>query len=408
MHNVTALAANGTYPAGKTLRFNATFSEPVFVDQGREPALTLDFTGTPRNATYVRGNGSASLVFEYTPQLGDNSARLDYNGTGALRGIIEDGAGNRATSLTLAPPGEPGSLGHSSRIKIDGIRPVVHNVTAVTPNGTYPAGRDVHVRATFSEPVFVERGREPALTLDFTGTPRNATYASGNETASLVFEYTPQLGDNSARLDYNGTGALRGIIEDGAGNRATSLTLAPPGEPGSLGHSSRIKIDGIRPVVHNVTAVTPNGTYPAGRDVHVRATFSEPVFVERGREPALTLDFTGTPRNATYASGNETASLVFEYTPQLGDNSARLDYNGTGALRGIIEDGAGNRATSLTLAPPGEPGSLGHSSRIKIDGDRPGVDSVMSPTANGTYGIGDSIRIDVAFDENVAVTGCRA
>ena len=57
------------------------------------------------------------------------------------------------------------------------------------------------------------------------------------------------------------------------------------------------------------------------------------------------------------------------------------------------------------MAAPGEPGSLGRTSEIATETDAPEVTTVSTQAASNTYGLGDSIRIDVTFDEDVAVTG---
>src|SRR6185312_15537094 len=71
---------------------------------------------------------------------------------------------------------------------------------------------------------------------------------------------------------------------------------------------------------------------------------------------------------------------------------------------GTIKDTATNDAT-LTLATPGAAGSLGNAKNIVIDTTAPTVSSVTSSTANGSYKAGDTVSIQVAFSENVTVTG---
>ena len=220
-----------------------------------------------------------------------------------------------------------------------------------------------------------------------------------------------QQNDTSDRLDYidsqnslwwgNPSGGADLQTFTGQGYRCF---LPNPGSSGSLSDGrTTIKVDGIRPFVRNVTAA--DGTHASGETVTVRVNFNEDVFVVQGSEPVLTLNFTGGPENATFSSGNGSRQLEFTRVLGTGDNAARLDYNGTGALQGgTIKDGAGND-WNMRLAAPGEPGSLGRTSNVKTDTDAPIVTSVESPTQSGTYGIGDSIQINVEFNEDVAVTG---
>src|SRR5439155_9859498 len=65
---------------------------------------------------------------------------------------------------------------------------------------------------------------------------------------------------------------------------------------------------------------------------------------------------------------------------------------------------AGNNAI-LTLATPGTAGSLGFNKNIVVDGIRPTVATVTSPSANGTYMIGNTVTVTVQFSETVTVTG---
>ena len=108
-----------------------------------------------------------------------------------------------------------------------------------------------------------------------------------------------------------------------------------------------------------------------------------------------------------YASGTGTTTLTFNYTVASGHTSNDLDYSSASALTlnsGTIKDAAGNAAT-LTLASPGATNSLGANKAIVIDGIAPTVSSVSSPTADGTYKIGDVIAVTTTFSEAVTVTG---
>jgi hypothetical protein len=163
--------------------------------------------------------------------------------------------------------------------------------------------------------------------------------------------------------------------------------------------------DTVVPTVTNVTSSTPDGTYNFGDTISIQVTFSEPVFVVGA--PTLTLETGAVDRTAAYASGSGTNTLTFNYTVQGGDTSGDLDYISTAALAlagGLIRDLSGNNAT-LTLPAPGAAGSLGANKALVIDGVLPTVINVSSTTAAGTYGIGDTISIQVQFSEAVNVVG---
>ena len=98
-----AIPARGTYRPGDVLTFTATMSEPVNVTG--TPALTLTIGNRARQATYVSGSGTSTLVFRYVVQPGDSAPRgITIAGRLVLAGgSILDLAGNRVTPTFTAP-----------------------------------------------------------------------------------------------------------------------------------------------------------------------------------------------------------------------------------------------------------------------------------------------------------------
>lgn len=124
------------------------------------------------------------------------------------------------------------------------------------------------------------------------------------------------------------------------------------GEPESLSYGRSLAIDTTSPYIVNVTSTQPNGTYTIGSIIDVLIRFNNPVVVVNagvypnctltdsgvgesasslmsedvprtaavavsacGRLPVLLLDISGTKgnKNASYAGGNETTTLLFHY-----------------------------------------------------------------------------------------------
>jgi hypothetical protein len=162
----------------------------------------------------------------------------------------------------------------------------------------------------------------------------------------------------------------------------------------------------LTPLVYNVTSNTANGTYTPGATISIQLTFNTVVFVNTsGGTPTLALNSGGT---ASYSSGSGTKTLTFTYKVGAGDttNGDKLDYSSSSALilnGGIIQDAGGDNA-DLTLPYDGSTESLSDNTDIVID-TTPTVTNVSSSTANGTYGTGAAIPIQVTFNENVFVTG---
>ncbi|MHB1090829.1 MAG: hypothetical protein ACYC0U_07200, partial [Ilumatobacteraceae bacterium] len=157
--------------------------------------------------------------------------------------------------------------------------------------------------------------------------------------------------------------------------------------------------------VSGVSSSTADGAYKAGDLVSIQVTFTNPATVTG--VPQLQLETGTTDRLVNYSSGSGTTVLTFVYTVQAGDTSADLDYLSTTAL--TLNGGTISNSTTtvdqanLTLATPGAAGSLGANKAIVIDTTAPTVTGVSSSTANGTYGVGAAVSIQVTFSEAVTV-----
>ena len=146
-------------------------------------------------------------------------------------------------------------------------------------------------------------------------------------------------------------------------------------------------------------ATEDDGRFEAGDTVEAVLTFAEPVTVEGAPSVGLVLE--GAIRRAVYAAGSGTDVLTFRYTLGEGDgpwaraalagNSLRLDG-------GSIVSAGGGLAAALEHAGASGAG----------EADPPavtGVTVVSDAGSDATYGLGERIRVRVAFSEAVAVTG---
>jgi photosystem II stability/assembly factor-like uncharacterized protein len=271
----------------------------------------------------------------------------------------------------------------------------VMNVTSSNANGNYVTGQPISIQVTFSAAVTVTG--MPLLALNSGGT---ASYASGNGTTTLTFNYVVGGTDKSFHLDYTSANALTlngGSITSGA--TVVLLSLPVPGSADSLGASKSISINGT--TVTNVTSLNLDGEYTTGQTVSVQVTFSDNVTVTGS--PQLALNSSGTAILSSAAG----STLTFNYLVGAGDLSLHLDYISPSALTlngGTIKD-SGNTPAVLTLPAPGTAGSLGANKNISINHTIPMVISVTSLTPDGDYGIFNTILIEVDFSEPVFVTG---
>jgi len=107
------LPSNGNYQAGQSLDLTVHFDEPVIVGGGT-PSIPLTIGAVTRQAQYVSGSGTTSLLFRYVVVSGD----IDTDGIGIGAAItlntatIRDAAGNDATlALNGVPPSDGITVG---------------------------------------------------------------------------------------------------------------------------------------------------------------------------------------------------------------------------------------------------------------------------------------------------------
>ncbi len=396
---VTSEPSGGTYGAGEGIEVQITFSKVVHVTG--QPTLALSVGAATRPAAFLSGSGTEVLTFRYVVQAGD----FDEDGVsigagpGSLTGgTIQDGAGNDALRNFdgVAPdPNQP----HP----VDARRPTVDDVriASTAAEDVYGIGDAIKVEMTFSEVVHVTG--EPALALSVGAATRPAAFLSGSGTEVLTFRYVVQAGDfdEDGVSIAAGPGSLTGgAIQDRAGNDARRTFAALAADRRHL-----VIADVTPPTVEDiaVTSEPSGGTYGAGEGIDVQIAFSEAVHVTG--QPALALSVGAATRPAAFLSGSGTEVLTFRYVVQAGDydEDGVSIGAGPGSLTGgTIQDGAGNDALRNFdgLAPdPDRP--------HPVDARRPTVDDVRiaSTTAEGVYGVGDAILVQVVFSEIVHVTG---
>ncbi|WP_426809186.1 DUF4347 domain-containing protein [Pseudomonas sp. WOUb67] len=391
---VTSVAAQGLDRAvkvGDEVLISMVWDQVVNVDlTSGSPSLLLETGLIDRNATYVSGSGSNTLVFKYTVQAGDISADLDFQSTAALQmngAVISNNTSDLAV-LTLPTVGGADSLGGRSNIVVDGVVPVVASVSAPS-DGTYIIGQNLDFTVNFSENVQVDTtGGVPriAVTLDTGGTVY-ADYVAGSGGSALVFRLTVASG----QLDSNGVtlgGSVQlngGSIRDSAGND-TVVTL------NSVASTANVHVDGVVPVVASVTAPL-DGNYKAG-DVLTFTVNASEALQTGALAPRLVLDVGGVTRYATYVSGSGGAALVFQYTVQVGDNDGDGIAVNSLDLRGEqLTDLAGNDL-NLTL------NSVGSTAGVVVDTTAPSAGSIVRIDASPNTG--SSVSYTVTFDEDVS------
>ena len=371
----------GTYFNNQNLDFSVVFSENVTVTG--ISTIPLVIGSSSKNAVYVSGTGTNTLIYRYTVVGGD----LDTNGIAVSSPIslaagasIKDQAGNIPASLGFTPP-------TTSAVLVDGT---IASISSITPpaDGVYKTGQNVDFVVNYSRDVFVTG--TPKLQLDIAGATAYANYISGSSTPNLTFRYVVQAGSK----DTNGIGLTSpliltvGTITDSSLNNATLNFTAPT--------TSGVLIDGIDLVISSITPPADK-YYGFGEHLDFSVNYNNSAVVTG--TPRIQLTVGSSTLYATYVSGSGTPILVFRYSVGATD----LDIDGIDTVgttldlnSGTIKDEFGDNA-DLAMTATNYPNK-------KVDGIVPTITSVSAP-ANGTYGKDQNLDFVVTTSEPMNVTG---
>ena len=226
---ITSSPSDGweAYRANQTVEVALSFDMDVVVEGDVTAGLSLGLKGgnwdeALRQATYLRGSGTDTLVFGYTIVPGD----MDRKGIRIAVGSVFDNPlsrlGGSGTVKAKGTDVEGHSMfrgtNHLRKHKVDTEPPTVSSVsiTSRPANGeAYLVGEVVSVEVAFSEEVILSG--DVWLDLDIGGAARQATLQPVPERSfvnSLVFQYTVQQGDEDA--DGIGIGA-NSLVRNGGG-----------------------------------------------------------------------------------------------------------------------------------------------------------------------------------------------
>ncbi|MES2943070.1 MAG: FG-GAP-like repeat-containing protein [Pseudomonadota bacterium] len=435
---VTSATPNGSHAAGSVITLHITFSENVIVNStGGAPTLKLETGAIDRFATYAGGSGTSTLVFTYTVLAGDTSADLDFNSAAALElngSTIRDAVGNNAV-LALAAPGGTGSLAASAALVIDTTTPhgalapaVVFAAALTNPHGLGNAGRDaspslVDIDGDGDLDAFVGNLAGNTLVYLNTGTAGSPAFATATTNPYGLGDVGNIASPGFADID--GDGDLDAFIGTKAGDIRVYLNTGTASSPAFA-----------------AAVVNPWGLASAGFSV-------SPTFVDIDGDgdldalignsdgnTVLQLN-TGTVGSPAFAAAITNpyglANVGYSASPSFADIDGDGDLDAfVGNLDGhtlvFLNTGtAGSPAFAAASSNPyglGDVGGFANPSLVDIDADgdldafvgnldgntmlyinnTPGrVAPVTTTLANGSYGVGSVITLQVAFNENVMV-----
>ncbi|WP_415409633.1 beta strand repeat-containing protein [Synechococcus sp. A10-1-5-9] len=447
---VESATADGTYGIGDVIDITVSFSEAVFVDTtGGNPTLQLETGTIDRKAIFVSGSGSTTLTFQYTVQAGDISADLDQLSSTALElngGTIADAAGNNAI-LTLAEPGEAGSLGDNADLVIDTTRPTgsqgsfatapAFSAAEINPFGI----ENVDFNAA---PAFADADNDGDLDL-FIGNLdgdtlffRN-TAAPGSTTPAYATAVTNPFGITNvgsfaaspAFADADGDGDLDLFVGQRGGNALFFRNTAASGATTPAFAAAEINPFGITNVGLRANPAFTDADGDGDLDLFIGNKDGDIFFFRNTAAPGSTEpEFAAAETNPF---GITEVGFLTRPAFADADNDGDLDLfisNGGGNtlfFRNTAAPGSTNPAYAAAVTNPfGITNIDSTASPAFADADGDGdldlfignsrgnilfflntaatpVAPVASTTANGSYGIGDVIDITVSFSEAVVV-----
>ena len=245
-----------------------------------------------------------------------------------FRATVTDVAGNSA-DWTVS----------DSTLLIDEEVPTVASVSSTLVDGYYTIGQLIPITVSFNEVVIVTITGTPTILLETGSSDGTGYFTSGDSTNLLTFDYTVLPGHNNDTLDYVASNSLAlngGSFFDVAGNAAV-LTLAAPGDLGSLAANKNISVDTQAPEVYITLS---DSLVKQGDLCHLVADFSE-IMTAAPEEPELYILFAGGDYIDT-TDMNFNAGVTWTFEPEIPDTN-----DGTALISIIGTDRAGNSLTDL-------------------------------------------------------------
>lgn len=263
-------------------------------------------TDTPVQFRIISDFDSAKVVFDWQA-FSDNQLWGDDINT--LAAVTVNATSDTTDSATIGWKTPDGTTGQfTATVSIDGTAATITSVSVPTA-GTYTPGQNLDFTPTFNEVVTI--GGTPAINLTIGGEARQANYVSAADTATPLFRYSVQSGDEGA-VSVTSLTLDGGTIKDAAGNDA-DLTL------NSVGSTTGVLVDGVAPVI-SIFPLTTLDTSPI-------------VSGSAGDATSLTLVVTGVGTYTPTPSGGTWSQQL--PTLALGDYAMTLngeDANGNAAI----------------------------------------------------------------------------
>ena len=393
---ITSTPADGdTYQGDEPIDVAVTFDAEVHVTG--QPVVTVSVGGESRDAAFVSGSGTDTLMFRYVVQAGDvDEDGVSIAASALTGGVVASAGGDPVTRTFEAVPAQSGH-------KVDAPLPAtvilaVHITSTPADGDTYQADEPIDVAVTFDAEVHVTG--QPVVTVSVGGESRDAAFVSGSGTDTLMFRYVVQEGDvDEDGVSIAASALTGGVIASAGGDPVTRTFEAVPAQSGH-------KVDAPLPatviLAVRITSTPADGdTYQADEPIDVAVTFDAEVHVTG--QPVVTVSVGGESRDAAFVSGSGTDTLTFRYVVQEGDvDEDGVSIAASALTGGVIASAGGDPVTRTFEAVPAQSGH-------KVDAPLPAtvilaVRFTSTPADGDTYQADEPIEVAVTFDAEVHVT----
>ena len=291
-----------------------------------------------------------------------------------------------------------------TNITADMTSAAIVGITSSETAGEYKIGDEIDFTIEFDEAVNPTSGNLTVTfeTGDVDNTATATTISAGSWASSWGTHwsgtYTVVEGDEVTTLSAKSLTMSAGTLYDRTSSVSTNLitpnstTVPITTFPVNIEDGVAIELDGIRPTISSASSSSPDGSYSEGEEISITINFSESVTLSTGNLQ-VTLETGDTDNSFTIPASDivSATSAVGTYTVQAGDESSDLSIDGIALTGGgSLTDAAGNEMNSFAVAT-----DLSNAHAIVLETTAPVIGSITSSTADGTYGIGSEINVQL-------------
>ena len=389
---------SGNYRNQNSIDLTVTFIQPVLVRENTErPSIELTVGGQTRQAVYLSGSGTKSLVFRYMVQADDQ----DRDGIEVAEMIdVHDSEINYAAFANLSGlASNLVSLNVQTPTNLSSVKIVSGGNVELTAPLHVQSNANLDIPITFNEDVMVDiSGGRPEIAINVDGSAQRAIYESGSGSDTLVFRYAVPQDTLEGEVTL-----VEGTIYHGERITYSADSVQVVANVGTPTESNfAVRVDNTAPaILSDQAASIADGRYVTGDAMDISVPFSEDVLIiDSVTPPSIALNVGDAAVTASYYSGSGTNTLIFRYIVESGhtNDSNPITLTPTIDLNdGRIIDRAGNIPSTFAFMAPTNLES------VTVDATMPTITSIDIPS--GYYKPGRDLNITLNISENIMVTG---